>query len=94
VIDDSPPMRQALRAVLTLKGYRAQTAENGADGLAAVDTNPPDVILLDLMMPGMSGLEFLRVLRQHPRSGSLPAAGDRRDRERLAGRRGTRAGGE
>jgi CheY-like chemotaxis protein len=72
VIDDSPPMRQALRAVLTLKGYQTRTAGDGPAGLAAVEQNPPDVILLDMMMPGMSGLDFLRALRQTPRGAPLP----------------------
>ena len=73
VIDDSPPMRQALRAVLTLKGYQTHTAGDGPAGLAAVEQGPPpDVILLDMMMPGMSGLDFLRALRQTPRGASVP----------------------
>lgn len=72
VIDDSPPMRQALRAVLTLKGYHTRMAGDGQAALASVEQSPPDVILLDLMMPGMSGLDFLRALRRHPRGSSLP----------------------
>ena len=73
VIDDSPHMQQALRAVLTLKGYRALSARTATEGLAVLDQSPPpDLVLLDLMMPGMSGLEFLDVVRRDARFGELP----------------------
>jgi CheY-like chemotaxis protein len=58
VLEDDRDMREALVEVLRLEGYEVDAAGNGADGLALARNHRPDVILLDLMMPGMSGWEF------------------------------------
>lgn len=60
VVEDDASIREALCDVLGLAGHEAEGAENGRQGLAALDRGIPDVILLDLRMPVMNGVEFLR----------------------------------
>lgn len=60
VVEDDASIREALCDVLRLAGHDAEAAEHGRAGLAALDRGTPDVILLDLRMPVMNGLEFLR----------------------------------
>jgi DNA-binding response OmpR family regulator len=65
VVDDSPPMRELMeRAILEPMGYRVITAPDGNAGLRAAVGASPDLILLDMSMPGMSGLEMLEALRR------------------------------
>ncbi len=63
VIDDEPMVREAVGRMLVAEGYAVDHANDGASALALLDVDPPDVILLDLMMPGMNGRQFLTVLR-------------------------------
>jgi DNA-binding response OmpR family regulator len=60
VVEDDSSIREALCDVLRLAGHEAEGAEHGRAGLAALERGIPDVILLDLRMPVMNGLEFLR----------------------------------
>lgn len=64
VIEDDPTLREALRYNLVSEGYEVDTAEDGADGLEIVRKAEPDLVLLDLMLPSMSGLDVCRALRQ------------------------------
>lgn len=63
VIDDEPMVREAVGRVLTSEGYAVAYAHDGADAIARLSADPPDAILLDLMMPGMNGRQFLSALR-------------------------------
>ena len=63
VIDDDRAVRDALRRALTLDGYEVPTADGGLEGLQRVDETRPDVIVLDVMMPDVDGLELCRRLR-------------------------------
>jgi two-component system, OmpR family, KDP operon response regulator KdpE len=63
VIDDEPQIRRFLKAGLELYGYSVSEAENGSAGLNAVAHNRPDLIILDLGLPDMSGLEVLNTVR-------------------------------
>ncbi len=64
VVDDDPALRRLLEASLPDAGYRVETAVEAQSALAAVARQPPDVILLDLMLPGSDGFELCRRLRE------------------------------
>ncbi len=72
VIDDDARVRALLAAILEFEGYEVRGATGGVNGLALADTDPPDVVLLDLQMPGMNGYEVCRVLRQGPKTRRIP----------------------
>ncbi len=63
VVDDEPALRTSLRRALLLDGYRVDVAEDGEAALGRVATRPPDAIVLDVLMPGIDGLEVCRRLR-------------------------------
>src|SRR5574342_693576 len=63
VIEDEDRILQFLRRGLTYEGYRVETAADGASGLALARETPPDVVILDWMLPGLDGLEVCRRLR-------------------------------
>ena len=64
VVDDEPHLCNILRRVLELEGYRAITAPDGEAALRLAEENKPDVILLDLVMPGINGREVCRRVRE------------------------------
>jgi two-component system alkaline phosphatase synthesis response regulator PhoP len=64
VVEDDATLRQALRFNLAREGYEVGVATNGPGALEAVRGRRPDLVLLDVMLPGMSGVEVLRVMRQ------------------------------
>jgi two-component system cell cycle response regulator len=72
VVDDEAGNRELLEAILTEDGYRVEQAENGAGALAQATSAPPDLILLDLMMPGMNGFEVCQRLKHDPVTASVP----------------------
>ena len=72
VIDDNPEMHRLYKAALQRPGYRLLQASSGADALLVMGDHFPDVIVLDLAMPTMDGVEFLRVLRQQPEWQTVP----------------------
>jgi two-component system response regulator MprA len=63
VVDDDPKITAFLRRALVLEGYEVAVAQTGADGLRSVAESPPDLIILDIMMPGVDGIEVCRRLR-------------------------------
>jgi two-component system KDP operon response regulator KdpE len=64
LIEDEQPIRRFLRAALTSAGYRVAEAANGEEGLRMAATQPPDLVILDLGLPGLDGQEVLRRLRE------------------------------
>lgn len=64
LIEDEPHIRRFLRATLTGQGYRLFEAANGADGLVEVASRQPDVVILDLGLPDVDGLEVIRRIRE------------------------------
>ncbi len=72
VVDDLRENTKILQAFLTPLGFKVYDASNGEDALALVDNTPPDVILLDLMMPGMSGFEVCVKLKENPKTRHIP----------------------
>jgi two-component system sensor histidine kinase/response regulator len=71
VVDDEPRNRALLRAALAAD-YDSVERENGEGALAYVDANPVDIVLLDVMMPGMDGHAVCRAIKARPREGFLP----------------------
>lgn len=63
VIDDEPQLRRAMKATLTSIGYTVVEAKSGEEALAEIDQLRPDLVLLDLNMPGLGGLETCRAVR-------------------------------
>jgi DNA-binding response OmpR family regulator len=72
VVDDQPPNVRLLEQVLLLAGYQPITAASGREGLAKLRADKPDLVLLDVMMPGMSGYEVCREIRADPGTALLP----------------------
>jgi len=72
VVDDEPDKRQLLAFALEMEGYEVHTADDGEAGLAAVAAHQPDLIVTDVMMPGMDGYEMIRRLRSDPRTRFIP----------------------
>ncbi len=72
IVDDEPFGREALESVLTNQGYALDFATNGAEVLRKAGEIYPDVILLDVMMPGMNGFEVCRRLRANPITADVP----------------------
>ncbi len=63
VVDDEAPMRSVLRTLLVSHGYVVTEAENGHDGIAQAAARNPDIVLLDLGLPDIDGIEVTRSLR-------------------------------
>jgi two-component system, OmpR family, response regulator MprA len=63
VVDDERAVRESLRRALELEGYRVELAEDGEEALERLGTAPPDAAILDVLMPGIDGLEVCRRLR-------------------------------
>lgn len=72
VVDDTRDTRVVLARLLRLGGYQSTTAEDGPHALRSIEADRPDLVLLDLMMPDMNGIEVLEYLRQDPRFRTLP----------------------
>jgi len=72
IVDDMPENAMVLRSFLAPMGYHIDAVTRGEDALAMVENNPPDVILLDIMMPGMNGFEVCRRLKQDPDTQHIP----------------------
>lgn len=71
VVDDEEMIRNLLKQFLTLKGYRVSLAQNGSEALSMVAQEPPQMIILDMYMPGMNGVEVLRELRARQYAGGV-----------------------
>src|SRR5262249_59481045 len=72
VVDDDPDLRQRLRELLEKEGLEVDEAGDGRAALARLDEQWPGLILLDLLMPGMDGFEFLGELQQRQTGRSVP----------------------
>jgi PleD family two-component response regulator len=72
VIEDDPDSSNLLRLYFTSKNYAVDVSARGADGLARARQQPPDLVLLDINLPDMSGLDVCRDLRLSPRTSHIP----------------------
>ena len=95
VVDDLPASVEVLAAKLTSEYYDVLTATDGATALEIVHEQDPDLVLLDVMMPGMDGVEVCRHIKEDPETTHIPvvmvtALQDAADRVRLPERRGRR----
>jgi two-component system cell cycle response regulator len=72
VVEDEVDTRMVLGKFLTVAGHEVLPAANGWEALLVLDTTPVDLILLDVMMPGMDGVTFLQILRQAKKHKHMP----------------------
>ena len=88
VVEDNEKNLKLLRDVLEYAGYDVRVARTAEDGIAAAVKEPPDLVLMDLQLPGIDGMEALRRLRENPRTADIPvvavtAQAMKHDRERV-----------
>ncbi|MGR3321353.1 MAG: response regulator transcription factor [Pseudooceanicola sp.] len=86
VIEDEPNIIEAIGFILSRDGWRVATHSNGVDAVEAVRHRDPDLVILDVMLPGRSGYDILQDLRAAPETLDLPvllltARGQTKDRE-------------
>ena len=72
VVDDDPSVRQVVRANLEAEGYAVREAGSADEGLASLEEEPPDLLLLDVMMPEVDGWEMLRRVQERFGVGAIP----------------------
>lgn len=65
LVEDNDSVRELIKVLLETEGYQIIEAANGHDGLAKAETSHPDLMILDLMMPGLDGESVLKTLSQH-----------------------------
>ena len=74
IVDDEPPIVRLARAKLQAEGYAVITAGSGEEALKVLEDERPDLMILDLMMPGVDGTEVLRRVREVPRMQAMRVA--------------------
>src|SRR4029450_2529630 len=72
VVDDDPDLRALVHKAMSQDGHIISEASTGEEGLALIDAQPPDLLVLDLFMPKQGGLEVLKVLRSRSATATLP----------------------
>jgi CheY-like chemotaxis protein len=88
VVEDNERNLKLLRDLLEYEGYGVRAARTAEDGIALAVSEPPDLVLMDLQLPGIDGIEALRRLRESPRTANIPvvavtAQAMKQDRERV-----------
>lgn len=72
IVDDSPTETYAFKTMLEKHGYEVLTAENGADGVAVARKELPDIVLMDIVMPGLNGFQATRQLAKGDDTAHIP----------------------
>ncbi len=72
IIEDEPDAAELFAEMMRLNGYHVLKTYSGAPAMTLIEQEKPDLIILDIMMPGVSGLEVLRYLRERPGSSTIP----------------------
>lgn len=83
VVDDEPMIRKLLSQFLSMRGYKVHQAKDGPEALAQLKQEKPQLIILDLYMPGMNGVDVLRQLRGNDYKGSVIALSASQDEQLL-----------
>jgi len=73
IVEDNEKNLKLVRDVLRVKGYATIEATNAEDGIALANAHKPDLILMDIQLPGMNGIDALRVLRADSATAGIPA---------------------
>lgn len=86
VIEDEPNIIEAINFILSRDGWSVDTHSNGHDAVDVVLAKAPNLVILDVMLPGRSGYDILKDLRAHPKTAELPvlmltARGQNKDRD-------------
>jgi len=84
IVDDEPHIRRLLHSTLDRAGYRVSEAGSARQALAEIETNPPDVVLLDLGLPDRDGLELLPLMRQKSKAAVLVVSARESTDEKVA----------
>lgn len=72
LVEDEPNVRNFVRVYLEFEGYQVVEASNGIEGLSQVQKEKPDLIVTDIMMPEMDGVQFYKTLRQREDTNKIP----------------------
>ncbi len=72
IVDDSPTEMQLLSNIMEQQGYDVITAENGVEGVAMAKKSLPDIILMDVVMPGMNGFQATRQISKNTETAHIP----------------------
>lgn len=87
VVEDEPRIREVVRVYLVAAGYEVEEAADGREALAAFDAAPPDLVVVDLLLPGLAGEALIRAIREVSDVPILIASAKRSDDERIEGLR-------
>jgi len=72
IVDDSPTERYFLTDILVKNGFTVSTAENGEEALTKIKADRPDLILMDIVMPGQNGFQITRAIARDPETENVP----------------------
>jgi twitching motility two-component system response regulator PilH len=72
IVDDSPTEAHVLKSMLEKNGFEVETAENGTEGIERARETKPDLILMDVVMPGLNGFQATRQLTRDPQTKEIP----------------------
>jgi len=72
IVDDSPTEAHVIRSIVENGGYRVLEAESGGIGVAEVNRSKPDLVLMDVVMPGLNGFQATRQLSRNPETANIP----------------------